>query len=74
MIKDFKDVEEGQIIMIIYDDPYGQRYLFRITDIEINRALGGYYENIGVYDMLQDKFVSLPMQKVRAALKNGIQI
>ncbi len=74
MIKDFKDLEEGQIVMIIYDDPYGQRYLFRITDIEINRAFGGYYENILVYDMLQDKFVTLPMQKVRAALKNGIQI
>jgi hypothetical protein len=74
MIKDLKDVEEGQVVMIIYDDPYGQRYLFRITDIEINRTLGGYYENILVYDMLQDKFVTLPMQKVRAALKNGIQI
>ena len=57
--------------LYIYDDVYGERFIIRIQQNEVEHANCGYFENIIVYDMLLDKLKSMSASKVLAILKYG---
>ena len=47
--------DEPKSYKIILYDHFDIRYLIRISDVEINRALMGSFDRILVYDMLDGK-------------------